>query len=394
LVECTCSRDWSEVNKSFEKWASGGEGFSKIIESECGDIDGIIIATFGISHYFYARWAIEEKKCHTLIDKPITSPAYCSTREEAATRIVDDYFNLICAAKDSNLKVVIGANRRYSDCFKKAKEEIKAVYKKREEAVNFVSCFTSDGWFAQKDEKGVSRGADPKISGGGKLMHTGYHWLDIIPWLLRESVVVDDVITVTVHSMFERYTFEDFKKSDDDYRDENVEKNAAIQVALRHVSGKTCLVDYSLLHEGFKNKEGGYGTQTDQEQFSVYQGPVAIWHRRFEYIGGRGRGTETLIQDGTANRVSTHRLLPAYDSDKTGPTMEFLKCLVQNRNPLTSPIEDHAIGVLLLASSYLSAIKGRTVEFQVKGLDSYLKDYKHQTTTEKSQSLDWLFRYV
>lgn len=392
LVRCTCIRDQNEVDKWFDKWASGGidgfnEGqpFGKLISDNVEDvenIDGVIVTTFGISHYFYARWAIERGH-HTLIDKPITSPAYCSSRRDAAKRIMDDYLNLVGAAHRTGAKVVIGTNRRYSKCFRAIRERIRQA----EEMVNFVSCFTSDGWFAQPNGERVYRGADPVISGGGKLMHTGYHWLDIIPWLLKGTVIRDGGTIVRVSSMFGRYAFDadDFGCPDFDAR-HNVEKNAVIQVALEHGDGKTCLVSYSLLHEGFRNGTGGYGTQNDQEQFNIYQDSLAIWHRRFEYTGHSGRNeNETLAAQQNGHSGTTLSTLQPYDSDKTGPTLEFTKCLVEDKQPCISPVEDHAIGVLLLASSYLSAIENRAIQFPIEKCESYLCKY------QRDRSLDWLF---
>ncbi|MCX7643216.1 MAG: Gfo/Idh/MocA family oxidoreductase [Armatimonadetes bacterium] len=89
---------------------------------------------------------------------------------------VSEARKVIMAAKKSGKVVVVGYQRRFMPQFRFIREQ---VIKGNFGELNFIEAFVGQGW--QRGTANTWR-QDPKLSGGGFLMDTGSHIVDIVLW--------------------------------------------------------------------------------------------------------------------------------------------------------------------------------------------------------------------
>jgi len=151
-------------------------------------IQGIIISTEPLAHVGYAYWALK-KGFSILMDKPISTAIHASVSEKAANQILDDYQFLKreyrkATIKDKHILFSLMAQRRYHPAFQKLKQLIQEVYQHTGCPVTSIQSFHSDGQWRLPSEI-IDITYHSYNEGYGKCSHTGYHALDIVPWLLE-----------------------------------------------------------------------------------------------------------------------------------------------------------------------------------------------------------------
>ena len=160
-------------------------------------IDGVIISTEPLSHVLYADWALS-KGLHILMDKPISSVINSSTSEKAAEKIFNDYKYLKVSylkAKKRYGDVIFSlmAQRRYHPAFQKMKNLIQEVFQQTNCPITSMQSFHSDGQWRLPSEI-IDIEYHSYNDGYGKCSHTGYHALDIVPWLIDGAEAPDKKI--------------------------------------------------------------------------------------------------------------------------------------------------------------------------------------------------------
>ncbi len=141
-----------------------------------------IISTEPKSHLAYAAFFLEAG-VDVLMDKPLSSPVGASSDLDAAKQIYDDYKKLEIIAKKSNkARCVVQCQRRYHPAYSRVREIVSAVIRDYGVPITHLYIYHSDGLWSMPNEYG-SRENHPYKYGYGKLMHSGYHFVDLFCWL-------------------------------------------------------------------------------------------------------------------------------------------------------------------------------------------------------------------
>lgn len=147
-----------------------------------------IIATEPKGHLAYLDFLIG-KGIHTLVEKPLTATHNCSYLLQAAEKIEEDYFSLLRKIENSptnNLQVVLQCQRRYHHIYVFVQEYIESFVKEFDIPLTYCDVYHCDGMWNMPDEF-ISRENHPYKHGYGKLMHSGYHFIDLLALLLKSS---------------------------------------------------------------------------------------------------------------------------------------------------------------------------------------------------------------
>jgi predicted dehydrogenase len=358
------------------------------------EVDACIVATISEQHFLYLNWSLRTG-LHTLSDKPLTFHANASTDPAQARKIASDYGELKDLAEQTDgLIFMLATQKRYQWAFHKMAERLERVAETGY-PVTCVDCMTSDGYWMLPWEYSGQRYHSYDY-GGGKLTHTGYHFLDIVPWLMRHSDISGD--KMITHAFV---TANLFRPSDSvammsaekigtlmhfgaghaaEVADDLGDINSYVQV--KFCNGKRLItsVNFTFLHEGFSlrtttDPRGAVTGRTKIDHMTISQGPV--FYARFgrvakmldaEAVSPIGRPDHFEL-DFIANNITglprIERLKPesleTYEGcgDDELPTADFFEAILNpSRVPLTvSPTSDHQIGVQLLSAAYESAAR-------------------------------------
>jgi len=129
------------------------------------DLDGVEVLTPHTLHFRHVMDALDAG-LHVLVEKPMV------TSTSDAIRVVDK-------SKEENRVVLVSYQRRYQSEFRYIKKIISS-----EELgdIQFISAFQDQGWLRMHAVDRRWR-LDPRMSGGGQLMDSGSHLLDMILWI-------------------------------------------------------------------------------------------------------------------------------------------------------------------------------------------------------------------
>ncbi|MEH6373914.1 Gfo/Idh/MocA family oxidoreductase [Streptomyces sp. KLMMK] len=167
-------------------------------------IDAVVISTEPAYHLAYTRWALEHG-LSVLLDKPLSVHAHCSSDPRRARAILSDYEEILACYQQARkhhpqLLVSVLCQRRYHPAFWRMRDLIAEVAEETNCPVTSIQSFHSDGQWRMPDEliDITYHGFD---QGYGKCAHSGYHFFDIVPWLLtageRSGKELD---TVEIHA--------------------------------------------------------------------------------------------------------------------------------------------------------------------------------------------------
>jgi predicted dehydrogenase len=144
-------------------------------------IDGVIVASEPKSHKAYLKWALVNN-LHILGDKPITCPANCESAIANARQIQLDFLELKRLYAISNSNFIVQAQRRghlgYLYIYKYLEEFIEQF----KIPISYIDIYHADGVWIMPNE--WERENHSYKYGTGKLMHSGYHFVDLLAWLL------------------------------------------------------------------------------------------------------------------------------------------------------------------------------------------------------------------
>jgi predicted dehydrogenase len=143
---------------------------------------GILIASEPKSHFVYAQWAIANG-LHVLVDKPITAFDLFECDPAEALVLVEEYFELRDAAREAGVKVLVQAQRRAHAGYQTLHAYLADMIEQYGVPITYLDTYHSDGMWNMPDEF-LTRENHPYRYGYGKLMHSGYHFLDLFSWLI------------------------------------------------------------------------------------------------------------------------------------------------------------------------------------------------------------------
>jgi len=153
-------------------------------------IKGVIIATEPQVHKMYVAWALEQG-LSVLMDKPISTHKHISTDLKIPQKLLTDYQELKTAylsAKRKYKRVLFSlmAQRRWHSAFIKIKSLISEAFEKTNCPVTSIQTFHADGQWRLPSEI-VDIDYHGYNQGFGKCSHSGYHFFDIVTWLIEAA---------------------------------------------------------------------------------------------------------------------------------------------------------------------------------------------------------------
>lgn len=158
------------------------------------DIKYAIISTEPKAHFMYAKFFLEND-INILLDKPITAPINCNNDVKQAKKIIEE-FNELCQlyeTRKDKIHFMIQCQRRFHDGFIYIKNILIDIVKKYNIPITYIDIYHSDGMWVMPSEF-FSRENHPYKYGYGKLFHSGYHFIDLLTWLLEVNAYTKNKI--------------------------------------------------------------------------------------------------------------------------------------------------------------------------------------------------------
>ncbi len=147
-----------------------------------GQLDGVVISTEPRAHKRYVLWALEHG-VHVLLDKPITAPAAAESTAEVADALWRDFEDISRALAASSARLVVQAQRRAHPGYGFIKRYLDDFLQEYGVPVSFLELYHADGMWVMPDEWDREHHAYKYRT--GKLLHSGYHFVDLGSWLLE-----------------------------------------------------------------------------------------------------------------------------------------------------------------------------------------------------------------
>jgi predicted dehydrogenase len=379
-------------------------------------VRAVVIATEPLSHKAYFEWALANN-LHVLIDKPLTLPPYASIEVSQAERIESDYVELMDLFRKGRdrvtgrrLVIQCMLQRRFQDAYQDLRATIRQVFDATQCPVTSVTIVHNDGQWRFPEEllRESYHGFDEGI---GKLAHTGYHFLDIVPWLIEDAQKPElpiDTLTVqcnlirpkdlifilppqTIGRLFGNGHLRGATTPLSELAQQMArygEVDAYVTIRFCHQDIVICHANLTLLHSGLSYRHWA-DTSADpyinkgrikQETLLLYQGPflAAQYHR---YRATRGPGSEHRdfggehhnelnyifndkmlgFGDGPVVRKSFERKVSdrGVPGDKLRGLDNFFAAILHgSRASCEMTLEEHWGSVRLLASVYRAAALG------------------------------------
>ena len=133
----------------------------------------------------YALWALKNN-LHILMDKPISTYENVANSIEQARQIKQDY-NFLVENYTGKTAFIINAQRRFLPQFEIVQTKVGEIAKKYGIPVTSIQTTHSDGQWRLPNEV-LSIKYHPSL-GWGKVSHSGYHFIDMVGKILRDSFV-------------------------------------------------------------------------------------------------------------------------------------------------------------------------------------------------------------
>ena len=274
------------------------------------DIQGVVISTEPTAHKVYAEWALG-KGLNILMDKPISVRKAVSIDNAQASKLIDDYNELLdlYKAHQSNKPTLFSINvqRRYDHGFDVVKELIAETTEKFNVPITSMQIMHADGsWRFPKEI--LTQESHGLSDGFGKVSHSGYHLYDMAWQLYKSSLVPDkqpdglEIFSSTLTPVgldvcinendYSGYFGDDFERSGfthQQYLDTvanygEIDSFNVIRLMKRGIN--ICNISVSLLHSSFSRRSWalpnadfykGNG-RVKHQQFIIQQGPFQCIH--------------------------------------------------------------------------------------------------------------------
>ena len=164
------------------------------------NISKAIIATEPKAHKIYLEECVKQE-IPVVVDKPVTSPVgltpdklkrFIDPTERASTQIHKDVASLLTSMKSKpKSRILVQCQRRNHAGYKIVIDTLSEVVQKYGVPITFIDIHHSDGMWNMPDEF-TYRENHPYKYGYGKLMHSGYHFIDLLTSL--------QIINMSIHS--------------------------------------------------------------------------------------------------------------------------------------------------------------------------------------------------
>jgi predicted dehydrogenase len=144
-------------------------------------VDAAIISTEPKAHKSYAKFFLRND-IDVMLDKPLTAPIKASTDLAQANQVYSDYEELLeLSQKHPNARLTIHCQRRYDPAFRYIKNLLDNAVVEYQVPVTHIDVYHGNGHWNMPPEF-ASREDHPHKYGYGKLLHSGYHYVDLFAW--------------------------------------------------------------------------------------------------------------------------------------------------------------------------------------------------------------------
>jgi predicted dehydrogenase len=151
--------------------------------------DGVIVATEPKSHKMYVEWAARHA-LPVLMDKPLTAPAGLARSYASASQIYQDFLDLKRISAEHTSHITVLCQRRYHEAYRYIKQYLMQFIAEFQIPISFIEIFHCDGNWNMPNEYS-ERENHPYKYGYGKLMHSGYHFVDALAWLMESNQQIE-----------------------------------------------------------------------------------------------------------------------------------------------------------------------------------------------------------
>jgi len=258
------------------------------------NLDAVAIFTPHTLHFSQVMEALK-KGLHVLVEKPMV------------TEILEAK-EIIKEAKNKKRAVLVSYQFRYEPVYKYAR---KIMEEKKIGEIQFISALITQDWRERVRKTNRLWRLDPELSGGGMLMDSGSHLLDILLWL-------SNLTPERVYSFLEN-------------KGEKVDINSAISIRFNN----SALGSISVIGDDHHHWE------------------LSIW-------GSRGnlflRDNKVYVQDKEGAILKPQSLPPASD-----PDTNFIEAILEDKEVI-SPPKDALKVTILTQAIYQSASLGKEVK--------------------------------
>ncbi len=145
-------------------------------------LDGIIVASEPKSHKAYLKWALKND-IDILVDKPITCPVNSANTIEDARKIELDFYELKELYTRASSNFIVQAQRRGHLGYLYIQKYLDEFINEFQVPISYIDISHSDGMWVMPNE--WDRENHSYKYGTGKLMHSGYHFVDLLAWFLE-----------------------------------------------------------------------------------------------------------------------------------------------------------------------------------------------------------------
>lgn len=153
-------------------------------------IHGIIISTEPKAHKPFILWALE-RNLDILMDKPIITPIGVGTNLASAQKIWQDYVEIARQLKNSSANLVVQCQRRSHMGYQLIKNYLMDFVQSYRIPISYLDIYHADGMWCMPCEL-FHRENHPYKYGYGKLMHSGYHFIDLFAWLAEINYLIEE----------------------------------------------------------------------------------------------------------------------------------------------------------------------------------------------------------
>jgi predicted dehydrogenase len=310
-------------------------------------LDGAIVSTISAFNFPIVRLCLASG-LDVLVEKPATCPPNCAWDSSQAEQIFPQMLELVQAAESSGTRLVIGAQRRYEAVYKKTLEKLHEHRPLETIQVSHTLGWGRAGQVLANNYPGWRR--LPEFT-GGKIMHSGYHVIDIVMWWLKH--INPDVRRGKVSSSFKRFTYPKYIVNGEN---RNIEKTAVIQVQFFNEDqlSPTCIATFIMSLGGpYKSTREAYLLVTQDETRLTIERDVPQQNTAPSTIMMQQDG-QTVLNDITPKDA---------EAGNQEPTRDFINGLLQG--PPGTEISagfDHLHSAQSVQAAYLSAIRGTAEE--------------------------------
>lgn len=334
-------------------------------------VAGAIVSTPAIARGAYLRWLLD-RGIPVLAEKPPLIRAGASVSVTAAAALLDEFEALL--HHPASALISIATQRRYNPIYHRVADHCRAIRRAEGQPITFVQASTNDGLWSDDAYHPIH---DPGVTGGGKLINTGYHLLDIVPWIMRHASADAPPASADIACHATRLP--------GDGSSAHNEVDVALQIAFRDEAERPlCHFQLAALHGGLSRRRRVVGPgparawsdmvegRTKQETLTIFQGPhAAVWMRRIAKLGvttPAGLGSDDHVEVILARNPSLageapaiEVIAPGYDDGDSAPTIEFARHLRGEDAVRRSPARDHRLAMSLLSGAYRGMASGAPV---------------------------------